>query len=102
MTASLIIHRARVGRSLGLTLYAQAGTWPSKSDTYLGVFNTRELAQVAYDCLNGRPRHDVRWLALGRLIFPCNDVVPAGLDDFLAVMIDPEVAADVVRRVNGD
>jgi hypothetical protein len=88
----------RVGRTLGLTLYAQIGDLPDKSDVLLGLFNTRKLAQLAADSLSGHPPPATRWLALGRLIYLAAG--PLMLDDFLATTINPEVAASIVNAVN--
>lgn len=90
---------ARVGRTLGLTLYAQLGAKPGKADTFLGTFNTRELAQIAADGLNGQRRETAPWRALGRLIYPQRH--PIDLDDFYGAMVSREVAAQVVTAVNG-
>lgn len=38
--------RWRVGMSLGRTVYAQLGLEPSKSDVYLGMMDTRDLAEL--------------------------------------------------------
>lgn len=93
------IHQARVGRSLGRTLYAQAGTWPDKADRLLGLFDTIEAAQIAAAALNGEPRPGIRWRAIGRLIFPITN--PITLDDFFGAMTTREVATVVVAAVNG-
>jgi hypothetical protein len=42
----------RVGRSLGRTLYIQNEEDPSKSDTFIGVMDTRELAALVVEAIN--------------------------------------------------
>lgn len=98
-TGTPVIRRARVGRSLGRTLYAQAGAWPDKGDTLLGLFDTVEQAQIAMNALNGAPAPGVRWRAIGRLIFPVAN--PISLDDYFGAMATREVASQVVDVVNG-
>lgn len=44
--------RWRVGRSLGRTIYIQKGDEASKSDTFVGLVETRELAKLIVDVLN--------------------------------------------------
>ena len=43
----------RVGRSLGRTIYRQIGEEPSKDDDFLGIMDTRALAAMVVDALNG-------------------------------------------------
>jgi hypothetical protein len=90
--------RYRIGRTLGRTLYAQLGDAASSTDVFLGLFNTRNLAQLAADSLNGHPPPATRWLALGRLVYLAAG--PIVLDDFLATMDTPAAAAAVVNAVN--
>lgn len=99
MTSIPTIQRARVGRTLGRTLYSQVGTWPDKGDVLLGLFDTVEQAQTAAQALNGTARSGVRWRAIGRLIFPPDN--PISLDDFFGAMTTREVAGAVVDAVNG-
>jgi hypothetical protein len=37
----------RTGRTLGRTVYAVTGTGDHKADTFIGIFETRELAAAA-------------------------------------------------------
>lgn len=46
----------RVGRSLGRTLYRQLGPAPSKDDVFLGIMETRELADLVVRLLNDDER----------------------------------------------
>lgn len=90
----------RVGRTLGMTLYAQIGDDPSKTDVLLALFNTRELATLAAARLNDPERGDLRWIAIGRLIYPLGARV--GPDDFLAVAVTADVASTIASMVRGD
>jgi hypothetical protein len=93
-------HSYRVGRTLGCTLYAQLTPEPGKTDVFLALFNTRELATLAADRLNDPERRDLRWIAIGRLIYPLNTrLLP---DDFLAVAVTADVATMIVSAVSGD
>jgi hypothetical protein len=90
----------RVGRTLGCTLYAQLTPEPGEADMLLALFNTRELAALAADRLNDPERGDLRWIAIGRLIYPLSArLLP---DDFLAVAVTADVASIIVSAVSGD
>lgn len=62
--------KLRVGRRVGRTIYQQLGSGPSDNDTLIGVMDTRELAQIVVDAVNGEddptidqlyiPREDLR------------------------------------------
>jgi hypothetical protein len=41
---SVMTRRWRVGRSLGRTIYEQVGPSPSKDDKYLGMMETKAIA----------------------------------------------------------
>jgi hypothetical protein len=45
-------NRWRVGRSLGQTLYIQVGDDPSKSDIFMGIMETRDLAEMIVQAVN--------------------------------------------------
>lgn len=92
--------RARVGRTLGLTLYVQLGTDPADSDVLLALFNTRSLAVTARNAVNGLAVDSPRWQAVGRLIYLAG--VVASADDFLGVGMDAQAAARIVAAVNGE
>lgn len=47
----------RVGRTLGRTIYLQVSKEPSTSDTFLGIMETRELAEMVVE---ERKRRDSR------------------------------------------
>lgn len=42
----------RVGRSLGRTVYAQVSEDPTKSDMFLGIFDSKGAAQYVVDLHN--------------------------------------------------
>lgn len=42
----------RVGQSLGRTLYIQNGQWPSKVDQFVGIMDSRELAEDVVTAMN--------------------------------------------------
>jgi hypothetical protein len=92
------MHRARTGRHLGLTLYAQLGTCPDDSDVFLALFNTRELARTAENALNGLTVVSPPWLAIGRLIYPVTNPVLAG--EFIGVATSDEVAERITEAVS--
>jgi hypothetical protein len=46
--------RWRVGRSLGRTLYIRTGGDDLKADTFVGVVDSRELAEAIVSAMNGR------------------------------------------------
>lgn len=46
----------RIGRSVGRTVYIQAGDDASKSDKLIGVMDTPELAQRVVNAVNGTER----------------------------------------------
>lgn len=50
----------RIGRSLGRTIYRQVGPEPSKDDEFLGILDTRTLAEQVVDALNEQERSLVR------------------------------------------
>jgi hypothetical protein len=52
--------RWRVGRSLGRTLYRQTGSEPSKADEFVGVMDTRELADLVVAALNAYDVHEAQ------------------------------------------
>jgi hypothetical protein len=52
-----INRRWRVGRSLGRTIYLQAGDHPTKRDILLGLMETRELAMYIVTLHNRRVGH---------------------------------------------
>lgn len=90
--------RLRAGTSLGFTLYAQFGDYPTKTDPYLGVFNNAKLAELAVDAINNqRAPMDLPWVAIGRLIYPNLSV--DHLDDFIAVMVSASVARWLANTV---
>jgi hypothetical protein len=93
------MHRARVGQTIKVTLYAQLGTWPDDTDPLLGLFNNPQLAQTAQDALNGATARGVPWIAVGRLIYPMvNPIIPG---EFLGVAISDEVAERIASAVSG-
>lgn len=50
--------RWRVGPTLGRTIYAQKGPEPSKDDEFLGIMETRELAEWVVLILNLSEHND--------------------------------------------
>lgn len=44
----------RVGRTLGRTIYLQVSKEPSTSDTFLGIMETRELAEMVVEEHNAK------------------------------------------------
>jgi hypothetical protein len=46
--------RWRVGRHLGRTVYAMHGDQPSDHDVFIGIFDTRALAETAVNDHNGQ------------------------------------------------
>lgn len=89
---------ARVGRTLGRTIYREG-------DVYLGIADTPDIATIAVNALNGVGiPADVGdlgpgpWFAAGRLVYapPAVDV----LTDWIIAMDTSEYAAEVVAAVN--
>lgn len=93
------MHRARVGRSVKLTLYAQLGIWPDDTDPLLALFNNPQLAQVAEDALNGETVRGVPWIAMGRLLYPAVNPITPG--EFLGVAMSAEIAERIASAVSG-
>lgn len=48
----------RTGRKLGRTLYMATGEEPSDQDEFLGIMETRELAQQVADAMNAKTEVD--------------------------------------------
>lgn len=47
----------RVGRKLGRTIYAQAGSEPSDDDEFLGLMDSEEIAATVVDAVNYVKEH---------------------------------------------
>lgn len=89
----------RVGRTLGRTLYLQAGRDPDKGDVCVGLADTIPVARRVVDAMNGRPvvaSPCVR--ARGRLVFLAEFTDPAR--EFSVCLDTPELAARVARALS--
>ena len=90
--------RWRVGRTLGRTIYLQAGDDPAKGDVCVGLADTIPLAQQVVDVMNGVPREPVVGAhAVGRLVFfePAVSVATG----FCVCMDTPELAGRVAQAL---
>lgn len=92
----------RTGRTLGLTLYIQDGNVASMTDRFVGVADTRHLAEVVVAAVNGLPPFPSLPGATsrGRLVYLFEPGDP--LTEFSIVMDTPTRATQVVTALTSD
>lgn len=92
--------RLRAGRTVGNTLYAQAGPEPFGDDELVGVARTPEIAAAAVNVVNdGIPVDGVVWWHSGGLVYDAPAAHLTG--DWIIAVFDPDLAREIATAARG-